>query len=115
MEKVMTMKYGTVSIGQDAIKDLVSLAVKEIEGVILIEPDAPSQILNFLKKNPQRGISFEDENEVLGITLNVTILKGFKVSDISFKIQEKVKNALESMLEIKVAKVNIRIVGIAND
>lgn len=115
MEKVMTLKYGNLSISQEAIKDLISLAVKEIEGVILIEADSLNQILNFIKKTPQAGISFDSSNEDLAINLNVTILNGYKISDISFKIQEKVKRALEAMLAIEVSKINIRIVGINND
>lgn len=114
MEKVLITKYGNLSISQDAISDLVRLAVKEIQGVALIE-DSASQVLNFLKKESQGMVKFDSDSDALNLTLNVTLHNGFKVGELAIKIQEKVKSALETMLEIKVKDINIKIVGIQND
>ncbi|NLY72319.1 MAG: Asp23/Gls24 family envelope stress response protein [Tissierellia bacterium] len=114
MEKVLVTKYGNLSISQDAISDLVRLAVKEVKGVALIQ-DNPSQVLNFLKKDSQEMVSFDSDSDALNLTLNVTVLNGFNIGELAVKIQEKVKSALETMLEIKVKDVNIKIVGIKHD
>lgn len=110
MEKVLITKYGNLNISQEAITDLVSLAVKEIEGVALVQ-DVPNQILNFLTKGGKQMVSF-DNSDSLSLNLNVTVLNGYKISELGFKIQEKVKEALETMLEIQVSDINLKIVGI---
>ncbi|NLY37637.1 MAG: Asp23/Gls24 family envelope stress response protein [Tissierellia bacterium] len=112
MEKVLTTKHGNLSISQEAITDLVTLAAKEIEGVVLIQQDTPSQIMNFLKGKPQEAIQFQEGSEGLILNLNVTVQNGYKITDIALKIQENIKSSLETMLQIPVSLVNIRIVGI---
>lgn len=112
MENVLTTKLGNLSISQEAITDLVTLAAKEIEGVALIQQDMPSQIINFLKKKPIGAIQLLESTEGLNLNLNVTLYNGYKITDIALKIQENIKSALETMLQIPVAKVNICIVGI---
>ena len=112
MEKVLITKHGNLSISQEAITDLVTLAAKEIEGVVLIQQDAVSQIMNFLRRKPKEAVQFEQGNEGLILNLNVTLQNGYKITDIAQKIQENIKSSLETMLQIPVSIVNIRIVGI---
>lgn len=112
MEKALITKNGNLSISQEAITDLVSLAAKEIDGVVLIQQDAPSQIMNFLKRRPLEAVKFEEGSEGLILNLNVILQNGYQITDIAQKIQENIKNALETMLQIPVSIVNIRIVGI---
>lgn len=112
MEKVLTTKLGNLSISQEAITELITIAAKEIEGVVLVQQDTPSQIINFLKRKPLEAIQFEEGIEGLILNLNVTLENGIKITDTALKIQENLKSALETMLEIPVSRVDIHIVGL---
>jgi len=46
------------------------------------------------------------------VLLNIIVDYGIKIPDISWKIQENVKNAIESMTGLKVSEVNVHVHGI---
>lgn len=112
MEKVFLTKQGSLSVSNEAITTMISLAATEVEGVVLVKHDIAGQIMNFLKGLPQSGISLEEHLEGLSLSLSLVIKKGYKLTDLALQVQENVKNALETMLHISVSQINLRIVGI---
>ena len=112
MEKVMTTKRGSLSISKEAITTMISLAAKEVDGVVLVKHDITAQIMNFLKGQPQSTIKMEEGTEGLCLELSLVIKKGYNITNLALEVQESVKNALETMLHISVSRVNLHIVGI---
>ena len=51
-------------------------------------------------------------DSTVSVDLAVTLEYGFNIPTTCNKVQEKVKNAIETMTGFKVSDVNIRIVGI---
>ena len=60
-------------------------------------------------KNLSKGvrIAMEDGNVIVSVALNIAY--GYSIPEVSQKVQEKVKNAIETMTGLTVAGVNVRI------
>lgn len=108
----MVTKQGNLNISKEAITTMISLAAKEVEGVVLVQHDITAQILNFFKGQPQSGITMEEHQAGLTLALSLVIRKGFNITNLSLAVQENVKNTLDTMLQIPVSQINLRIVGI---
>ena len=95
MEKETEMKeLGTVKIANDVVAMIAGLAATEVDGV-------GAMVGN---------IDILDGN--VSVELAVTLEYGFNIPTTCNKVQEKVKNAIETMTGFNVSDVNIRIVGI---
>lgn len=105
---------GCVMISEDVIATIVAHAAKDVEGVVDLSVKPGMDIVEIIgKKNWGKGIkvSIGDDN-VLSIDCNVNISYGHSVVDVANAVQVAVAGALESMVGVKVAKVNVNVCGI---
>lgn len=63
-------------------------------------------------KKQTKGVKIDILDSTVSVDLAVTLEYGFNIPTTCNKVQEKVKNAIETMTGFKVSDVNIRIVGI---
>lgn len=111
--KIDALEYGNVNISDDVIGIISSIATKEIDGVKGLSGSITDNVAEiFGKKAISKGVKVEIENEEVVIDLSIIVDYGVKIPDISWKVQENVKLAVESMTGLKVASVNIHISGI---
>lgn len=99
----------TLHVSQDVIARIISNAVKEVEGVEGIAP---------IPKNPAQ-IWFKEENfgdiriglvdDVLSVSVGIILKNGTKAMNTAENVQNKVKSAVQGMLGLTVAKVNVKI------
>ena len=98
--------FGQVKISNDVIATIAGLAALEVEGVETITTFTDK----LLKSN---GVKIQLEEEDLNLDIMVMIEFGISIPDIALKIQENVKNTVETMTGLKVSQVNIHIQGIS--
>ena len=105
---------GNVMISEDVIITIVSLAVREVEGVIGICTKPGNDIVELLgKKNWGAGIKLHiDADSQIHIDCNIQVAYGQNVVEVAYAAQEAVVAAIESMTGVKVADVNINVCGI---
>jgi uncharacterized alkaline shock family protein YloU len=105
---------GNVMISEDVIITIVSLAVREVEGVIGICTKPGNDIVELLgKKNWGAGIKLHiDADSQIHIDCNIQVAYGQNVVEVAYAAQEAVAAAIESMTGVKVADVNINVCGI---
>ena len=105
---------GNVMISEDVIITIVSLAVREVEGVIGICTTPGNDIVELLgKKNWGAGIKLHiDADSQIHIDCNIQVAYGQNVVEVAYAAQEAVAAAIESMTGVKVADVNINVCGI---
>ena len=60
-------------------------------------------------KNLSKGIMVEVMDDEVKVDVSINIAYGFSIPEVSLKVQEKVRTAIENMTGLSVAVVNVRI------
>ncbi len=104
---------GMVRIHDNVIASIASLAATEIEGVKGIERNFKAGIMSLINKKSFAAIKVDkDKNGEITVQIPLIIKYGFNIPDISNRVQENVRNALEKMTNLSVKDININVQGI---
>lgn len=113
--KINIKERGDLSISEEAISTIVSLTVKEIDGVAGLQHNAYSQIVKFFGGDEHGdAIKMESGHEGMILDLFLRVSYGFRVPDVATQVQKAIKQAIETMLQVTVTSVNIHVVGVEN-
>ena len=63
-------------------------------------------------KSLSKGVKVDVLDGIVTVTLALNMSYGYSIKDITEKVQEKVKAAIENMTGLEVADVNIRVAGV---
>ncbi len=108
-------KKGKVEIDRDILLSIINLATKEINGVASLT-NAELPLSHKLSKTKSEGVSIKfDTNGILNVDVYVIVYIGYSVPDLAFRIQENIKNSLNSMVGIKPGKINVHVCGVTTD
>ena len=109
-----TQENGCIMISEDVIATIVSHAAKDVEGVVDLSVKPGMDIAEIIgKKNWGKGIKVSiGEENVISVDCNVNISYGQSVVSVANAVQVAVAGALESMIGVKVAQVNVNVCGI---
>ena len=106
-------KYGTVKIANDVVAMIAGLAATEVEGVSAMVGNIPNELMKKVgMKKQTKGVKVNILDGTVSVELAVTLEYGFNIPTTCNRVQEKVKNAIETMTGFSVSDVNIRIVGV---
>ena len=105
---------GNVKISDEVIATIAGIAAEEIKGVSGMYGSFADGIAEKLgaKKNFSKGIKVEMSDDCVTLDLDVIIEYGAKIPDVSWEIQENVKNNIETMTGLVADKVNIHVEGV---
>lgn len=107
---------GTVQIADEVIAVIAGLASTEVEGVVKMSGNITNEIVSMLgMKNLSQGVKVEIMGDEVEVKLSLVLRYGVSIPKTSHEVQDKVKNAIETMTGLKVTNVNIRIAGIVTD
>ena len=108
---------GSLQISTDVISKIAKLATLEVEGIYSVSGNIVSgKGFALVRKMPmQKPISVELNDDVAEISVNVVVKYGCKIPQLSEKVQENVKNAVQNMTCITVSKVNVIITGVVQE
>ncbi|MCD8152424.1 MAG: Asp23/Gls24 family envelope stress response protein [Clostridiales bacterium] len=109
--KLKTGDMGEVQVADEVIAIIAGLAATEVEGVTSMYGNITKDLVSRLGiKNLSKGvrISVGDDSRV-AVDLTLNIAYGYMIPDVSAKVQEKVRTAIENMTGLEVSGVNIRI------
>ena len=117
MEREKRETVGNLKISQEVVATIAHFATKEIDGVAsMAYCPAAVNLKKFLTKSQTaKSINIEMNDDVAVIDVYVNLKYGAKIPIVSENIQKSVKNAVQNMTGIVVAKVNIFVVGITFD
>lgn len=103
--------FGVIKIHKNVIASIASLAATEIEGVKRV--GVKGGILELLGKNSLASIRVDiNKHEEVTVWLPLIIQYGFNIPDVSSRVQESVRQALEKMTNLSIADININVQGI---
>lgn len=104
----------SVKISDDVVQIIAGIAAGEVDGVHAMGNSLTGGIAELLggKKPVSRGVKVDIKEETVTIDVHVVVRYGVRIPDVAWNIQEKVKDAVETMTGLEVLKVNIHIDGI---
>ncbi len=107
------MDYGQIKISDEVVGIIAGLAATEVDGVAGMSGGLAGGIAEMLgRKNLSKGVKVEVGERETAIDLYIIVEYGAKIPDVSWKIQESVKNAIETMTGLNVVEVNINVQGV---
>lgn len=107
---------GDVNVSEEVISIIAGLAVTEVEGVSSMAGNITNEIVAKLgMKKLSKGIQTELVDGKITITVAINIDYGFSIPEVSEKVQEKVRIAVENMTGTEVDTVNVRIASVDMD
>ena len=96
-------------MNQNMILSIVTLATKEIEGVIDVYKSKELTLKRLFNKNVGKGVKIKRTKNGTTIDIHVIVSTDCEVNDIVHKIQQNIKNSLTSLLPIKIKAINVHI------
>jgi uncharacterized alkaline shock family protein YloU len=106
-------KYGAVKISEEVVKTIAGMAAIDISGVAGMSGGLYGGIAEMLgRKNISKGIKVAVGEKETAIDIYLIMEYGVRVPEVAANIQNKVKNAVESMTGLIVVEVNIHVEGV---
>lgn len=116
MNNIDVPDYGQIKIADEVVGVIAGLAATEIPGVAGMSGGIAGGIAEMLgRKNLSKGVKVEVGEKEAAIDLFIIVEYGAKIPDVSWKIQESVKKAIETMTGLNVVEVNIHVQGVNMD
>lgn len=81
------------------INGIISLAVNEVEGALLVS-------------ERKRGITLFVEKDGVYADVSVVVKYGYNVPELAYRIQKSIKQNVENMTKYKVAKVDVHVLDV---
>lgn len=104
---------GEVKIADEVVAIIAALAATEVEGVASMAGNITNELISRLgMKNLSKGVKVDVLEGVVTVSLILNLKYNYSVVEVSGKVQEKVKNAIENMTGLEVADVNIKVAGV---
>ena len=104
---------GEVKIANEVVAIIAALAATEVEGVASMAGNITNEVIGKLGiKNLSKGVKVDVLEGVVTVSLALNIKYNYSIVDVTGKVQEKVKNAVENMTGLEVADVNIKVAGV---
>ena len=104
---------GEVRIADEVVAIIAGLAATEVEGVSSMAGNITKELVSKLgMKNLSKGIKVDVQGNVVRVDVALHICFGYAIPEVSEKVQERVKSAIENMTGLEVSNINIRIAGV---
>ena len=108
--KIKEDNLGEVHVADEVVAIIAGLAATEVEGVASMAGNITNELVSKLgMKNLSKGVKVEVEEKTVSVEVALNISYGYSIPEVSEKVQEKVKSAIETMTGLSVAIVNVRI------
>ncbi len=116
MEEIVqgnNIEIGNVKISEEVVAIIAGVAAMDAPGVAGMSGGIAGGIAEILgRKNLSKGVKVEVGEKEAAIDLYIIVEYGCRIPDVSWDIQEKVKNAVETMTGLDVIEINIHVQGV---
>ena len=109
-------EIGEIKISNEVVSIIACNVTAEVKGVSSMSGGIAGNISQvFGVKNLAKGVKVEINGNNVELDLNIIVEYGSRIPEVAWKIQEKVKEAIESMTGLTVNEINIHVQGISFD
>ena len=100
-------------ISEDVIAVIAGVAATEVEGVADMSAGFAGSIVEALgRKNPSKGVKVKVEGTEAELDMYIIVKYGYRIPEVAWNVQEKVKETVESLASVFVTAVNIHVQGV---
>lgn len=104
---------GEVKIADEVVALIAALAATEVDGVASMAGNVTNELVSRLgMKNISKGVKVDVLEGVVTVSLALNLKYNYSIVEVTAKVQEKVKTAIENMTGLEVADINIRVAGV---
>ena len=104
---------GEIKIADEVVAIIAALAATEVEGVASMAGNITNELIGKLgMKNLSKGVKVDVLEGIVTVSLALNRKYNYSIVEVSARVQEKVKNAIENMTGLEVADVNIKVAGV---
>lgn len=107
MAQIKKVNDDTTYINKSMVVSIVSLAAKEIQGVVDVYQPTKLTLKRLFTRNIGKGVRVKYTNSGVVIDIYVIVSTDCEVSDVVYRIQQNVKNSITSVLPIKIKAINV--------
>ncbi len=106
---------GSLQISTEVLAKIARLAALEVDGVAEVTAGDPQKNVRGLlsRTGLQKPVEVVMEDGIATVTVHLTARYGTKIMPLCEKVQENVKQAIQNMSGITVARVDVQVVGLA--
>ena len=104
---------GEIKIADEVVAIIAALAATEVEGVASMAGNITNELIGKLgMKNLSKGVKVDVLEGIVTVSLALNLKYNYSIVELSARVQEKDKNAIENMTGLEVADVNIKVAGV---
>jgi len=115
MVRMMTEEKSTgkIKIESDVVAMIAGLAAADTDGVASMSGGITEGLAKRVSgKNVTKGVRVEVGETEAAIDLRIIVKYGFKIHEVAARLQENVKEAVESMTGLSIVEVNVHVEGV---
>jgi uncharacterized alkaline shock family protein YloU len=107
-------KEDKIKISEDVIATIAGIAASENENLASMSGGFVDGIAGMLgRKSPSKGVRVEIKDNTVIIDMSVVMQYGCKIHEVSRDMQNRVRQAVETMTGMVVTSVNINVLGVS--
>lgn len=103
---------GNVTYGSNIVLSVINLATKEIAGVSSIVTKFSSVLKRWFSNNYYEGVKITYNKNAMNVDVYINVCFGYNVTEVAYRVQENIKNSLSGMIDIKINRINVHVLGV---
>ena len=103
---------GNVTYGSNIVLSVINLATKEIAGVSSIVTKFSSALKRWFSNNYYEGVKVTYNKDAMNVDVYINVCFGYNVTEVAYRVQENIKNSLSVMIDIKINRINVHVLGV---
>lgn len=114
MEKNTPITQQSLHISEEVVATIVAQALRDVPGVAGLQ-NLPVRVPVLATPSSSRPVRVSINADVAELDVAVAVRLNYRLKDVCEQAQEAVKNAVQDMTGITVAKVNVFVTGVENE
>ena len=107
---IENIQGGKIVFAEDVVATIAYLAAGEVDGVHAMIGTTMEGLSEKLgKKNYTKGVKVEVGSEECACDITIVVKYGYRIQAVAQKVQEEIKNAIETMTGLKVVEINVNV------
>ena len=100
-------------ITDESVAVIAGVAAMEVDGMAELSSGIAGNIMEALgNANPTKGVKVQVTGQEAEIDLYIVVKYGYRIPEVAWNVQEKVKSTVETLTSVFVTAVNIHVQGI---
>lgn len=109
-------EIGSIAIADEVIATIAGTAALEAKGVFSTPTMQKGAIINWInKRNLSKDVMVSVEDNEIYVNISIIVDYGYKIQEVSYDVQDRIKNALEIMTGMVVKEVNVTVEGVVEN